>query len=55
MTVDLFGYKLEVEILILIAVIYLIMMFHIFLSVTKVNGVEEFVKEGFESLKKLRN
>ena len=51
MTVDILGYKLDLEILILIGIIYLIMVVHTLCSVTRVEGVEEFVKEGFEAIK----
>ncbi|MFY7728234.1 MAG: hypothetical protein ACOVRN_01820 [Flavobacterium sp.] len=51
MTIELFGYKLEVELLIFIAVLYLIMLIHILFSVIKVDGVGELAKEGYQSLK----
>ena len=51
MTVDILGYKLDLEILILIGIIYLIMVVHTLCSVTKVEGVNEFIKEGFEVVK----
>lgn len=50
MTVDIFGYDIDLEILILIGVIYLIMVSHTIMSVINVDGVNKFVKEGFESL-----
>jgi hypothetical protein len=50
MTVDIFGYDIDLEILILIGVIYLIMITHTLISVAKVDGVNEFIKEGFEAL-----
>lgn len=50
MTVDILGYDIDLEILILIGVIYLIMVTHTIMSVMKVDGVNEFVKEGFEAL-----
>ena len=50
MTVDIFGYDIDLEILILIGVIYLIMITHTIMSVIKVDGVNKFIKEGFESL-----
>lgn len=50
MTVDIFGYDIDLEILILIGVMYLIIIIHTFISVAQLNGVNEFVKEGFEAL-----
>jgi len=50
MTVDIFGYDIDLEILILIGVLYLIMIIHTFISVAQVDGVNDFVKEGFEAL-----
>jgi len=51
MTVDILGYKIDLEILILMGIIYLIMVAHTLFSVTKVEGVNEFIKEGFEAIK----
>lgn len=50
MTIDIFGYKIHLEILILIGIIYLIMVTHTLFSVTKVEGVNEFIREGFEAI-----
>jgi hypothetical protein len=50
MTIDILGYKIDLEILILMGVIYLIMVVHTLFSVTKVEGVNEFIKEGFEAI-----
>jgi hypothetical protein len=50
MTIDILGYKIDLEILILIGIIYLIMVVHTLFSVTKVEGVNEFIKEGFEAI-----
>ena len=50
MTVDIFGYDIDLEILILIGVMYLIIIIHTFISVAQLKGVNEFVKEGFEAL-----
>lgn len=50
MTIDILGYKIDLEILILIGVIYLIMVAHTLFGVTKVEGFNEFVKEGFEAI-----
>jgi hypothetical protein len=50
MTVDIFGYDIDLEILILIGIIYLIMMIHTIMSVIEVDGVNKFIKEGFESI-----
>ena len=51
MTIDILGYKVDLEILILIGIIYLIMVSHTLFSVTKVEGVNEFIKEGFEAVR----
>jgi hypothetical protein len=51
MTIDILGYKINLEILILIGIICLIMVTHTLFSVTKVEGVNEFIKEGFEAIK----
>ncbi len=50
MTIDILGYKIDLEILILMGIIYLIMVAHTLFSVTKVEGVNEFIKEGFEAI-----
>jgi hypothetical protein len=50
MNVDIVGYKVDLEILILIGIIYLIMVTHTLFSVTRVEGVNEFIKEGFEAI-----
>jgi len=50
MTVDIFGYKLDLEILILIGIVYLIMVVHILISVTNVKNVNKFIKEGFAAI-----
>jgi hypothetical protein len=51
MNVDIFGYKIDLEIIILIGIVYLIMMIHTLFSVIKVEGVEEFIQEGFKAIK----
>ena len=51
MTIDIFGYKVDLEILILIGIVYLIMVIHTLSSTTKVEGVGEFLQEGFEAIK----
>jgi hypothetical protein len=51
MTVDIFGYKIDLEILILIGIIYLIMTLHTLSSVVKLEGMDTFIKEGFEAIK----
>jgi len=50
MNIDILGYNIDLEILILIGIIYLIMVVHTLISVTKVEGVNEIIKEGFEAL-----
>ena len=50
MTIDILGYKVDLEILILIGIIYLIMATHTLFSVTKVEGFSELIKEGFEAV-----
>jgi hypothetical protein len=50
MTIDILGYKIDLEILILIGIIYLIMVAHTLFSVTKVEGVNEFILEGFQAV-----
>jgi hypothetical protein len=50
MTIDILGFKVDLEILILIGIMYLIMVTHTVFSVTKVEGVNEFIKEGFEAI-----
>jgi len=49
MTLEIFGYKIDLEILILMGVIYLIMMSHTLYSVVHVEGVNEFIQEGFKA------
>jgi len=51
MTVEILGYNINLEILILIGIIYLIMAVHTLSSVVRVEGMDEFIKEGFESIK----
>jgi hypothetical protein len=55
MTVDILGYSIDLEILILIGVIYLIMVFHILISVSKVEGFNEFIEEGFQAMNIIKN
>ncbi len=50
MNINILGYNIDLEILILIGIIYLIMVVHTLISVTKVEGVNEIIKEGFEAL-----
>ena len=50
MNIDILGYNIDLEILILIGIIYLIMVVHTLISVTQVEGVNEIIKEGFEAL-----
>ena len=49
MNINILGYEIDLEILILIGIIYLIMIVHTLISVTKVEGVNEIIKEGFEA------
>jgi hypothetical protein len=51
MTIDLFGYKIDLEIIILIAVLYLIIVVHTLSCVTKVEGASEFILESFSTIK----
>lgn len=51
MNIDILGYKVDLEILILIGIIYLIIVIHTLYSTTKVEGVGEFIQEGFEAIK----
>ena len=51
MTVEVFGYKIDLEIIILIGIIYLIMTVHTLSSVVNVEGMNEFIQEGFEAIK----
>lgn len=51
MTLDILGYKVNLEILILIGIIYLIMIVHVLYSTIKVEGVDKFIKEGFQAIK----
>lgn len=51
MTVELFGYKIDLEIIILIGIIYLIMTVHTLSSVVRVEGMDEFIQEGFQAIK----
>jgi hypothetical protein len=55
MTVELFGYKIDLEIIILIGIIYLIMVVHTLFSVVKVEGMDKFIQEGFEAIKEELN
>jgi len=50
MNINILGYEIDLEILILIGIIYLIMVVHTLISVTKVEGVNEIIKEGFEAI-----
>jgi hypothetical protein len=50
MNINILGYEIDLEILILIGIIYLIMIVHTLISVTKVEGVNEIIKEGFEAI-----
>jgi len=50
MNINILGYEIDLEILILIGIIYLIMIVHTLISVTSVEGVNEIIKEGFEAL-----
>jgi len=50
MTIDIFGYKIDLEILILIGIVYLIMVVHTLFSVTNVEGVNAFIREGFQAI-----
>lgn len=52
MTVDIFGYKIDLEILILICVMYLIIVSHTLFSVTKVEGLNDFIQQVFEDITK---
>jgi hypothetical protein len=51
MTVNILGYQIDLEIIILMCLIYLIIIIHTLISVIHVEGVDEFIKEGFEALK----
>lgn len=51
MTIEIFGYKIDLEIIILIGIIYLIMTIHTLSSVVRVEGMDEFIQEGFEAIK----
>ena len=51
MTIELFGYKVDLEIIILIGIIYLIMVVHTLFSVVNVEGMGEFIQEGFQAVK----
>ena len=50
MTVNILGYEINLEIIILMCLIYLIIVIHTMISVVHVEGVDEFIKEGFEAL-----
>lgn len=50
MNINILGYNIDLEILILIGIIYLIMIVHTLISVTEVEGVNDIIKEGFEAL-----
>ena len=52
MKLPIFGYLIDLEIIILICLLYLIVMINLVYSCVKVNGVKEFVMEGFEMIKK---
>ncbi len=51
MTIELFGYEIDLEIIILIGIIYLIMVVHTIFSVVNVEGMSEFIQEGFQAVK----
>lgn len=50
MPLNIFGYKIDLEILIFIAVLYLILLVHTLIGVVRVEGVDQFLKEGFDTL-----
>jgi hypothetical protein len=51
MNIDILGYKFDLEILILIGVVYLILVVNTVCSVSKFEGVNEFITEGFQAIK----
>jgi hypothetical protein len=51
MNINILGYEINLEIIILMCLIYLIIVIHTLISVIHVEGVSEFITEGFEALK----
>lgn len=51
MQVDILGYKIELQILILICLLYIIILLNLIYSCIKVKGMNILLQEGFKSVK----
>lgn len=50
MNINILGYIIDIKILIMIGIVYLIICVHTLCSTIKVEGMNEFIKEGFEAI-----